>query len=142
MNTLTKDEKNTILFLLVLQSMLIFIASLTYLIVDPPLLGQFVFGSDKEDWAFFEKAEFYILVMTIICIPISLFIILKRGLANDVLTYSILYIILISSLEIYDKYLKVTKTNPKIQRFLHKYKHFNKVTLFLVSIYIIKYVFF
>jgi hypothetical protein len=142
MNTLTKDEKNTILFLLVLQAMLIFIASFTYLIVDPPLLGRFIFGSDEEDWAFFEKAEFYILIITIICIPLSLFIILKRGLVNDTLTYSIIYIILASSSYVYDKYLKVTKTNPKIQKFLHRFKHFNKVTLFLVSIYIIKYVFF
>jgi hypothetical protein len=133
------DDKNTILLLLIILSILILIRTTMYILFDKNLfnIDETIFQESNK-----ETAELFQAIFSIVRISIVTIIFIKRSFRNDILTYVLGYLAFSSILNIYYQYLVMfNPTSPHIKE-IDKLQDINSIILFIISFYIVKHIFF
>lgn len=133
------DDKNTILLLLIVLSVLIFIRTTTYILFDANLfnIDETVFKDSNK-----ETIELFQSIFSTIRIIIISVIFTKRGIRNDILTYLLGYLAFSAIINIYYQYLVTFNPTSPLIKVIDKKQDINSVILFIGSFYILKNIFF
>lgn len=133
-----KNLDNQTLVLLILLSITVFTRTLVYITFDSDLL-------DLDRYLNIESESTVDVVLTffaIIRLLLSAIILYKRSFGVDLMTFALIYFILSSFLRFYYQYLIYKNDHSKTRRYIDRYQDINAVILFMISLYIIKHVFF
>jgi hypothetical protein len=136
---LPKGDKTLLLVLLIIQSILIFFRTLTYIIFDRHLLNldEIYIGKNTERYI-----EWVLTMFAMVRLLIASIVLTKRGFKNDILSYAVCYLLFSSFLRFYYQYLLEfdDKSNAKI--YIDRFQDTNAIILLFISAYIIKFIFF
>lgn len=133
-----KNLDNQTLVLLILLSITVFTRTLVYITFDADLL-------DLDKYLNIESESTIDVVLTffaIIRLLLSAIILYKRSFGIDLMTFALIYFIFSSFLRFYYQYLIYKNDHSKTRRYIDRYQDINAVILFMISLYIIKQVFF
>lgn len=133
------DDKNTILLLLIILSVLIFIRTTMYILFDYNLfnIDETIFKDSNK-----ETIELFQSIFSIVRIIIISVIFTKRGFRNDILTYLLGYLAFSAIINIYYQYLVMFNPTSPLIKEIDKKQDINSVILFIGSFYIVKHIFF
>jgi len=131
-------RKFLLLVLLIIQAIFIFIRTLVYMVFDTHFLNlDRYIGIDNE-----RTVDYVLTIFAVVRLLISGIVLYKRQFRNDILSYALIYLIFTSFVRFYYHYLIEYKNHTEIKKLIDKYQDINALGLFLVSMYILKYVFF
>jgi hypothetical protein len=133
-----KNLDNQTLVLLILLSITVFIRTLVYITFDSDML-------DLDSYLNIETESTIDVILTffaIIRLLLSTIILYKRSVGFDILSFGLIYLILSSFLRFYYQYLIYKNDHSKTRLYIDRYQDINALVLFLISLYIIKLVFF
>lgn len=136
---LPKGDKTLLLVLLIIQSILIFFRTLTYIIFDKNLLNldEILTGKDSARYV-----EWILTMFAMVRLLIASIVLSKRGFKNDILSYAVSYLIFSSFLRFYYQYLIEVDYNSDAKHYIDRFQDTNAIILLFVSAYIIKFIFF
>lgn len=136
---LPKGDRMLLLVLLIIQSILIFFRTLTYIIFDKNLLNldEIVTGKDNVRYV-----EWVLTMFAIVRLFIAGIVLSKRGFKNDILSYAISYLVFSSLLRFYYQYLIEFDKKSIAKQHIDRFQDTNAIILLFVSAYIIKFIFF
>ena len=133
-----KSDINILLTLLIILSVLAFTRTFTYLLFDK----QFVNADKYLGLNLDIILEGVLSIFAILRLYISLLILIKRDIKYDLLTGALVYLIFTSILRLYYEYLYFYKPESKQKYYIDKYQDVNAVGIFIVSSYILYFIFF
>lgn len=136
---MSKNNDNLVIQILIFQTILTFIRSFIYITFDEQYfdLDKKLFKKDISP-----KVDRVLLLFSIIRISVTIFIFSLRGIRNDVLTYVLLCFAISASIRFYYEYLILFEPKSKNIEYIDKFQDLNAMILFLLSVYILKYIFF
>lgn len=133
-----KYMDNQTLVLLILLSVTVFTRTLVYLTFDTQFLDiDKRLNRDNE-----ETIEVVLTFFAVIRLLLSTLILYKRTVRADILSFGLIYLIFSSFLRFYYQYLFYNNDHSKTKYYIDKYQDINAAVLFMISLYILKMVFF
>ena len=133
-----KKMDNQTLVLLILLSLTVFTRTLVYITFDSNML-------DLDSYLNIESEPTIDVILTffaIIRLVLSTIILHKRSVGFDILSLSLIYLILSSLLRFYYQYLIYKNDHSKTGDYIDRYQDLNAGVLFIISLYIVKHIFF
>jgi hypothetical protein len=131
-------KDNIILILLIILSIQILIRTFLYIIFDKKFFnyGKSIFGKNYD-----KNMDSIFLIFSVSRLFLVSLILYLKGLRNDILTYILIYLAFSSFVRFYYNYEKNNYEKMKDIYFIDKVRDIETFILFLLSLYIIYYVF-
>jgi hypothetical protein len=133
-----KNLDNQTLVLLILLSIIVFTRTLVYITFDADLLDLDKYLNIESE----STVDVVLTIFAIIRLLLSAIILYKTSVRVDILSFALIYLIFSSFLRFYYQYLICKNDHSKTRRYIDRYQDINAVILFMISLYIIKHVFF
>jgi hypothetical protein len=135
------DVSFTILLLFIIMTILLFFRTILYILFDENFLNldsKYFKKSNKEDIDYI--ITFFAVIRVFLCFAIIY--LLNFKLQNNILSYSLLYLILSGFIRFYYQYMISYYPNSKIIKPIDRFQDVNAVLLFFVSLYVITKIFY
>ena len=135
------DVSFTILLLFIIMTILLFFRTILYILFDENFLNldsKYFKKSNKEDIDYI--ITFFAVIRVFLCFAIIY--LLNFKLQNNILSYSLLYLILSGFIRFYYQYTISYYPNSKIIKPIDRFQDVNAVLLFFVSLYVITKIFY
>jgi len=127
------DDNFLVIILLVIQAILIFFRTGLYMIFDRHFLNIDEYLKRPND----EEVDYILTLFAVIRLFLASTILHLRKFQNDLLSYALGYLILLSFVRFYYQYLRSFDRKNPIKKWIDRYQDINTLILFLISGYIL-----
>ena len=136
---MSKNNDTIVLQILILQTILTLLRSIIYVTFDEQYfnLDKKLFNTDVKP-----KVLWILLIFSLIRIITTITIFSLRGIRNDILTYVLFIFAISASIRLYYEYLIMFEPKSKNIAYIDKFQDLNALVLFVLSLYIVKFIFF